>query len=85
MIDSLLSIKYCNKEKQGADCQMEVDPPPSTFADAWISRMHNDACKPSYIFLANLLSEIVCPDVIPTLPWPDEELLKYTIERYQEL
>lgn len=81
MIDSLLSIKYCNKEKQGADCQMEVDPPPSTFADAWISRMHNDACKPSYIFLANLLSEIVCPDVIPTLPWPDEELLKYTIER----
>lgn len=32
--------------------------------------------------LASLLMEIVCPEVVPTVgEWPDEDGLKFTVER----
>lgn len=32
-------------------------------------------------FLATILVELVCPEMVPVTAWPDEDFLKYTIER----
>lgn len=61
---------------------MEIGQHPNAFADEWLSRMQNDACKSSFAFLANLLSEIICPEMTSFLTWPDEEMLKFTVERW---
>jgi len=82
-LDSMLTIKYTIADKINNETSMETNHQHVTcsFYDAWLSKMQNDSCKSSYIFTASLLSEIVCPDVSPTIAWPDEELLKYTVER----
>ena len=50
----------------------------STWGDAKFSRPFPSA----YAYTANLLVELVCPECAPVCPWPDEDFLKYTIERF---
>ena len=80
----MLAIRYTIGDKINNETPMETNHQHVTcsFYDAWLSKIQNDSCKSSYIFIASLISEIVCPDVSPTMVWPDEELLKYTIERW---
>lgn len=54
----------------------------SNFSDAILSRLQDGTNISAYSFMANLLAEIICPDVIPTMPWPDEDFLKHTVERF---
>lgn len=35
----------------------------------------------AYAYTATLLVELVSPETVPSLTWPDEDFLKYTIER----
>jgi len=53
----------------------------NSFAGTWCNKKFSRPFLSAYAFLANLLTEIVCPEVLPILPWPDEDFLKYTIER----
>jgi len=53
----------------------------STWGDAKFSRPFPSA----YAYTANLLVELVCPECSPVCPWPDEDFLKYTIERFVTL
>ena len=57
----------------------------NSFAGTWCNKKFSRPFLSAYAFLANLLTEIVCPEVLPILPWPDEDFLKYTIERQRHL
>lgn len=75
-IDSMSSLRISSNEK------MEVDiSHGNSFTELQISRLTDSGDKAPYCFLATLMAEMICPDVIATMPWPDEEFLKYTVER----
>ena len=88
-LDSLLSLRIGTNEKSGtankagsSDATDVEHHQYSNFADALLSTLQDGANTSAYSFMAKLLAEIICPDVIPTMPWPDEDFLKYTVERF---
>jgi len=60
--------------------KMEVDKNLS-FATVWSEKTYSHIFPSAYAFTASFLVELVCPEVIGVTPWPDEDFLKYTIER----
>ncbi|XP_066922669.1 integrator complex subunit 5-like [Clytia hemisphaerica] len=52
-----------------------------TFFTSWEDAKFSRAFPTGYAYTANLLVELVCPECVPVCPWPDEDFLKYTIER----
>ncbi|XP_065068830.1 integrator complex subunit 5-like isoform X2 [Rhopilema esculentum] len=79
-LDSILSLKSLASDKVMGN--EKVDPQlANSFSESMILRLQESSLKPPYSFLANLLAEVICPEVTPRMAWPDEEFLKYTIER----
>ena len=62
-----------------------LDDKNATFALIWSDRKFSRISTNPCSYAATVLVELVCPEVIPSLPWPDEDFLKYTIERYSFL
>ena len=80
-LDSILSLKALASDKVMVN--EKVDPLlANSFSESMILRLQESSLKPPYSFLANLLAEVICPEATPRIAWPDEEFLKFTIERY---
>ena len=62
-----------------------LDDKNATFAIIWSDRKFSRISTNPCSYAATVLVELVCPEVTPSLPWPDEDFLKYTIERYSFL
>ena len=82
VLNTLRKILSVDKS-QIQDHEMETDGPRrgDTFRKIWTAQLSGPEFPSSYGFLATVLATNVCPEVLPTLPWPDEDFLKYTIER----
>lgn len=51
------------------------------FTHHWGEKKYMLLYPAAHAYTATVLVELVCPEMVPVIPWPDEELLKYTIER----
>ncbi len=77
-LEEILTFKLTPVDKLDVNKPLE-----SSFSDAHLQRVAESEGRSSYGYLATLLAEMVCSDVVATLPWPDEEFLKYTVERLE--
>ena len=51
------------------------------FTHHWGEKRYMLIHPASHAHAATVLVELICPEMIPVMPWPDEDSLKYTIER----
>lgn len=76
----LFSVLSTNPGYSSSRMDEEVDKN-NTFLTAWADLKFSRQFPNAYAYAANLLVEKVCPESVPVCPWPDEDFLKYTIER----
>ncbi|XP_065646482.1 integrator complex subunit 5 isoform X4 [Hydra vulgaris] len=63
------------------DLSRDIDKKERSFLKAWGENKFSRLFPSAYAYTANLLVEFVCPELVPVSPWPEEDFLKYTIER----
>jgi len=51
------------------------------FMQHWGEKKYMLLYPAAHAYSATVLVELVCPEMVPVLAWPDEETLKYTMER----
>merc|ERR1712180_23733 len=51
------------------------------FTHHWGEKKYILLYPAAHAYAATVLVELVCPEMVPVMPWPDEDSLKYTIER----
>ena len=68
-----------------SDGDGDEDTKMESFSSSWGDAQFSRPFPSGYACTANLLVELVCPECVPVCPWPDEDFLKYTIERYKEI
>lgn len=77
---SLLSLNDTNG--YGGSSKDDYEIKDQTFFSTWGDAHFARPFPSAYAYTATLLVELVCPEAVPVVAWPDEDYLKYTIERY---
>lgn len=58
-----------------------MDTKHTNFLTTWGHHTFTRSFPSAYAYTATVIVELVCPEITPVMTWPDEDFLKYTIER----